>query len=114
MSEQELRELDAWIAEHVMGCKPKFKRYASHSDWECECPLFSHGKEHLDHGVSDYSTDPAAAMQVLEKCVADSEGYQIHIDDGYSVSWGKDGCSANGETLPLAIALFAKKLFTAA
>jgi len=118
MIPQELRELDAWIAEHVT----------------CEkYPIGEHNsgisKHYLDDGknvvrtvegkwtaaLPSYTTDPAAAMMVLEKC-AEKEGQEnfdgVQIDKtehGWIVSTCK--MDSDAETLPLAICLFAKKLF---
>lgn len=66
-------------------------------------------------GASEYTTDPALAMEVLQKCLEKTEQEEcIYI--------GKTGneflvghaleIEACAETLPLALAEFAKKLFT--
>src|SRR5688572_23406410 len=71
--QQELRALDAWIAEHVMGfvrtdikCHPSDNRTIGGV-------LFSPPGCNHDCGqssyVKHYTTDPAAAMEVLRKCI---------------------------------------------
>lgn len=90
MNNQELRELDAWIAEHVM--KPSM-------------PLSGFRP----------TICPADAMEVLKKCATESSGYQIQIDydkSGWAVGRGGEGLHSTAETLELAIALFSKKLFS--
>lgn len=97
MTEQEMRELDAWIQTHVFN-KP----------FEKPRPA--------------YSTDPAAAMAVLRKCAQRAINVRISTpvegDPGtWSASWAVgtgsavDGLAAKAETLPLAICRFAKELF---
>ena len=110
MTDQELRELDAWIAEHVFGatraidkgfacgdCDDRHTvRFNKDEGWTA-CPL--------------YTTDPAAAMQVLERC-AEKLGFLPDIKKsriGYA--WIYGGAASNADTLPLAICLFAKRLF---
>ena len=94
MSEKQPRELDAWIAEHVTHEPTGFV-------WPQE-----------------YTTDPAAAMRVLEECGVECYKNNKHV----SVRWYVGGWSvaardsyerehADAKTLPLAICLFAKELF---
>ena len=141
MTDKELRELDAWIAEHVMHI-PLFKeKEGGNNYWfcpTCQKPIPSEHVTFTEHhderyggcGVSvhentyEYSptTDPAAAMMVLEKCCQkETDGM-----DGIEIDYSKDhplgewqiGSVLNSnlhiesETLPLAICLFAKKLFS--
>jgi len=124
LTDKELRELDAWIAEHVFGWHrqsfengylrqnllvenkfraDKYRRHGWHNDVEV-----------LDT-FPKFSTDPAAAMQVLEKCIekepngivcGNLKGQWCATTHG----WGGAFCEA--ETLPLAICLFAKQLFS--
>jgi hypothetical protein len=72
------RELDALVAEKVMGLKPcVFKEKGSISGmvrfWECECktsgacyPINKEAISHHNSMLSKYSTDIAAAWEVLE------------------------------------------------
>lgn len=141
MNEKELRELDAWIAEHVMG----WKRIGRSSGKYRACfrtqsgGEFYTGRERMpiayecDHPENEMfapSKDPAAAMQVLEKCaekmtngivaIASPMGNQSvastipKTTQGWVV--GMIGRPSNfdveAETLTLAICRFAKKLFT--
>lgn len=117
MTDKELRELDAWIAEHVMGwtvmsetlCDPK--------------PEVKHGRQTGDVDINpvaplpNYTIDPAAAMMVLEKCCS-----RTALPILVGVSAGGFYCTTQSmdrikswvfsDTLPLAIALFAKQLFS--
>jgi Phage ABA sandwich domain len=104
MNETQLRELDTWIAEHVMGMikadSPDDTGWFRRSTY---LPKF------------EPSTDPAAAMMVLEalrgrggfcvELIANTDGWLVHYDDD------GNGWSVTAETLPLCIALFARKLF---
>lgn len=137
MTTDEMRELDAWIAEHVMRRKCNscvdglYKKlgdaqYAEMREW-----FISQGSKKIqwpkrepdikcDH-AKRYSTDPAAAMEVLEKCTdrLDCEDIKIGFCTGIwrLQSVYRENPGANGriivraETLPLAICLFAKELF---
>lgn len=73
MNDKELRELDAWIAEHVMGLKRVYK-IAAVNDGE----FFVHREDGVFLAIKkqpnrlEYfrpTTDPAAAMSVLKACV---------------------------------------------
>lgn len=122
---KEDRELDAWIAEHVMGW-----RLRGHipSYWERDasdeiCFLGEVGNqddECLEWRPSQY---PAQAMEVLAKCAVelspDGGGRAIAIEWQGDVqeSWmvcetDVVGIQAEAPTLPLAIAKFAKSLFS--
>lgn len=110
---ENLRELDAWIAEHVFGIEAKavgFKiidfRYPGHQG---------------GYRIKDYSTDLAAAMEVLKKCAVKfkRDGYNsITILAGcqegreWIVQANTSALYAFAETLELAIARFSKKLFS--
>ena len=108
-TEKELRELDAWIYKHVM----KFLN----SDFRDENSneLWNH------HKAFSPTTDPAAAMLVLERCVEKNDLYDAIVVSFNNNQWIVSSfCNeANeikeqegvAETLPLAICLFAKKLF---
>jgi len=93
MSEKQLRELDAFIAEHVFG--------------------FDMAETSVDD-IERYTTDPAAAMMVLEKCCERTEDGRVIVRMGGN-KWIATGSNTSiycvAETLPLAICLFAKELF---
>ena len=138
MNDTELKELDQWIAKHVMGEKLMFgvkKRGMwyrpdahGYTDRQSEAwrLTFDEAKKHeYLRGSADervtvceiltprYSTEPAAAMQVLEKCGEKLGGAIVAIqrmDAPYEPGWVVNGSYA--PTLPLAIALFAKQLFS--
>lgn len=100
MNEKEMRELDAWIAEHVMGLSMEEQ--------------FGNPDNPIRGTITppNYTTNPAAAMLVLEKCLTMADELEIRLcyDCEYKVfDWSK---AAKAETLPLAICLFAKKLFS--
>lgn len=118
------RELDALVAEKVMGCKPK-KR---HDGWVCTCDDTDHAVQSDNHDIPylmAYSTDIAAAWEVVEK-LHDGPPPLVVIVGGYisagmgNVPWvceisnGITGPSqyvkkveAFAETAPLAICLAA-------
>ncbi len=130
-NERELRELDAWIAIHLFGWMPETRKMYG---GEKNAKGFGLN-QHLSLGSPDrnflyeysfppfnYSTDPAASMQVLEKCIVEQR--KLHAGDA-CFFFSKDGSEfwlrtvvnnkhldGQAETLPLAIARFAKKLFS--
>lgn len=128
MNEKELRELDAWIAEHVMGHK-----MTVFDDRPAVCVGVSacFKGEPLDvcKDVPSYSTDRAAAMQVLERCAENGilNGefkLPVSIFRRGDLKWvvsqnfedeeleSERNCIVvEADTLPLAICLFAKELF---
>lgn len=128
MSEKELRELDAWIAEHVMGWH-KVKT----GDNKSLCSVCGNGfGERHKHYVPDfhssttgsvpfYHSDPAAAMQVLEKCVNElcEQDQEETVSVGMEVPYfvvektnTSKSMRVEASTLPLSICLFAKQLFS--
>lgn len=132
MKEQELRELDAWIAEHVMGVNLK------EASWYCprcresvEPIKVTHGERHdiraggcgefVHCDFPAYTTDPASAMEVLKKCIerdkTNDSSYQLNFSYrdkphpfGYEICCG-DFCE-DADTLEQTICLFAKNLFS--
>lgn len=152
MTTNELRELDAWIAEHVMELPPAFVvikrglyyrpddkgytikmseagRYTLEQAKERECP-YDEPVTYKPWECEHYTTDPAAAMEVLKKCgdfikgkdhPRGSGNYYIRL---YRPSMFNEWCVCRGnedqsntpygqaETLELAICQFAKKLFS--
>lgn len=112
LTKKQMRELDAWINTNVLG-------------WI----LVDDGLTGRPPGMSDFAyeeygnriaprptTDPADAMQVLEKCAEHGEWPQFtklnHVEPlGYYVwTWEQENLQA--ETLPISICLFAKALFS--
>jgi hypothetical protein len=138
MNEKEMRELDAWIAEHVMGWKwfafppvtdgtRKWTILLKTSSWQrrqggkqVSAP---HKNDEIDIGsVPQYTTDPAAAMEVLRKIGEEMGGrtyglrihgpsaeFKVHF---WTVTDDEFDVEANAPTLELAICLFAKQLFS--
>jgi len=122
MTTQELRELDAWIAEHVMGwadvhmrqsglvgyapCEPRKVRTAT-GDGVSTTAAFT--------SEVPYYTDSADAMDVLKKC-AEKHQHDIAIGTAGPTDWRVWAGELNGATyassLELAICLFAKQLFS--
>lgn len=121
MSTQELvagRELDARIAKKVMGLPECHKRFIKftisgvQNSWDC--PV--HGPQGciFPSYTPSYSTDIAAAWQVVEKLLSTTpQGGDIHIEKLGGAGW-KVGCCFNqseggwdgwieAETAPLAI-----------
>lgn len=129
MKDTDTRELDAWIAEHVMGFE---ERPCYHGSARIEGMTFyvANGRSVTgeaskgNHQFPKYTTDPAAAMEVLKKCGEHLAATDSAIElgqnlnkDGLIYWWvNHDRASASflceAETLELAICLFAKKLFT--
>ena len=126
MNTQELRELDAWIAEHVMGFvrwnfnnqHDKFNYLEKSKERQCNIRRkgWIDGNRLLDT-FPRYSTDPAAAMDVLQKC-CQSTAFPVQVGvkiDGFycgeNLTLNECAKEAGHPTLPLAICLFAKKLF---
>lgn len=107
MSSDELFALNAWLVEHAMGFKRVKTPTAIVSGtffWNKGDVLIHYQRNELKAFAP--TTDAAAAMMVLEKCIRKDH---IEIDfDGESFFI----MHARAETLPLAISIFAKKLFT--
>jgi hypothetical protein len=102
------RELDACVAEKVMGWKRTPYEYGDH--WN------DHSGKYLGCGYQDlvppYSSDIAAAHRVVEKMLAD--GHLIGIshdyllsDDKWVVEFAAGPCDGEATTLPLAICIAA-------
>jgi len=119
MTTKQLRELDTWIAEHVMGW---YRADGKPSHW---FPDGYKNEWHNPKGGMDtlpcFTTDPAAAMTVLEKC-NDKLKELGHFPGAIDLwkpfelwkiqSHANSDIHAEAETLPLAICLFAKQLFS--
>ena len=135
MSPQELRELDAWIAEHLFGwdlsrdgwCKSALE-FAKPDEYYGYPPDSIQWKTcALPHPVCRYTTNPDDAMEVFRKIhdKIDCEDVVIGRCDGMAMWAGVDWYAyslfrenptekqriVNAETLELAICLFAKNLF---
>lgn len=123
MSEKELRELDAWIAEHVMGCKPwdeeKVRCILQPNEFVLSIPS-KIVRARIGAGqTADFepTSNHASAMMVLEKCfervgLIDMSRVKVEPFNFCVGATYKTGCESEASTLPLAICLFAKKLFT--
>lgn len=117
MNTKELRELDAWIAEHVFGATRALdKGYGSGRSDDKLAHTIRFTKEVGWISCPNYTTDPAAAMMVLEKCcgkIGPGSDVEICLRFGvWNVSeWRANKIEEEAGTLPLAICLFAKKLF---
>lgn len=115
-TESELRALDAWICQHVFQWRKvamldlgKHGLYAVRKDG-----VYIHDRGSYVKNFHP-TTDPAAAMMVLEKCLTKTPVEIMSPQDNWfcvSAASGFNQLTAeHGETLPLAICLFAKALF---
>jgi len=118
MNQQELRELDAWIAEHVFGW---WRPIPTKDIWKTPANDVVMGAPH-------YTTDPTPAMQVLEKCAEKcTEKWDQYRPEAqlcifsprpeWENEWvvqsdPESTIAAQAQTLPLAVAKFAKLLFS--
>lgn len=107
----EMRELDAWIAENLFGgIHHQEKPYREGIDTS----LLAMWQGEMDCLVSGWrpTTEPASAMLVLEKCrCVDGVHLSPPSPDKICEIWG-GGVRAYADTLPLAVCLFAKQLFS--
>ena len=115
-TDTELREMDAWIAVNLFGG-------VRHQDEPCRegvdiYPFAMWQGGELDCLVSEFrpTTDPTAAMQVLEKCVGETSVTIRKQSNGRFCIWWTE--SENmveqhlfGSTLPMAICQLARELF---
>jgi len=115
MSEKEMRELDEWIATRIFGWQKFREEEFPHRTLWSEGDPGSRVWDEPDF----YTTDPAAAMQVLEKCVefggvlVTRPFYHNEKKELWTIRDGEMGDMTEvGETLPLAICKFAKELFS--
>ena len=137
MTTQELRELDAWIAEKVMGDNGVKIWYASKDGGESGS-LFSGElitrkdvsefcQRHPEYAVIErvqyphYTTSPADAMEVLNKCLRHAADHNLDAvemyaePDGVVVSINDDEggqIMVKAATTEPAICLFARELFS--
>lgn len=136
MSEIEMSELEVWIGKNVMAARPKIEARALDASetgmalWETD--LITRGavrdfcQKHPEYHYKEcevwpcYPTSREDALAVLEKCSEKAVGREIAIrkeSNGYFVGlcdWFYEELvlESSAETLPLAICLFAKKLFS--
>lgn len=148
MKTTELRELDAWIAENVMGWawfRFRMKKINTASNagkgydrWQQLIPpnekwhlqpkydaikqpqgMGRYLEDETDYSSIKFTTDPAAAMEVLKKCIeiygaatiyggaTEPKVFTVHVANPKA----SKAAYVESETLELAICLFAKKLF---
>lgn len=118
MTNEQMRELDAWIAEHVMGWK-LFRD--GRNNIAAEMPTGETCIVTANHpwDESDFSptVDSAPAMEVLKKCVdvlygCNSFSLEVFRNGNHWVVRHPIYGSPHAPTLELAICLFAKQLFS--
>jgi Phage ABA sandwich domain len=107
-------ELDVLIAEKVMGCKTR----KGPAQWlYCDCPKgymepWPHGNMGSDGSIKDYSSDIAAAWEVVEKYKGWGSGFHIWTVNLFTeVKFMNTEVRAN--TAPLAICRAALKAISA-
>lgn len=119
MPEQEGRELDAEVAEKVMGCRPLYSSdpaLALKQGPACRCgvvdlvqPHGAHARR-PDNGLAHYSTDIAAAWQVVEKMSGGEWLLHRKLGKWEALYWdGMGWIKGEAFTLPVAICLAALK-----
>lgn len=120
MTNEQLRELDAWIAEKVIGRKSvaKISMLDDDSTFHYRKDIGEVFVHHAGNNVRYFhpTSDPAAAMMVLEKCIEKTQVELTTVASGeYRI---RDLAATRGEyfttfekSLPLAICLFARELF---
>lgn len=127
MTPEQMRELDAWIAEHLTKCamveKISPRRYKARYHLDkipggVGCSGFKSVEDawnYLTNQIPHPSTDKSEAFWVLEKC-HEKVGFGIITQStatGWSIRFAINGQNdVHGDTLPIAICLFAKKLFS--
>jgi len=111
MSPKEISELDAWIAEHVMGWKIHNRNTAHYVDADKV-----NSSDYILRAAYNWSAvnTPNVAMEVLKKCIEHCGFFDALLigqtaDGNYFV--GHNAASVEAPTIELAICLFAKKLF---
>jgi hypothetical protein len=121
MNDKQLRELDAWIAEHVMGYRKATKQeldlHSRRDIWWVSPDSDGENSTQMHPYLPLFTADPAAAMMVLEKCLSETKDAITMAETPTIAAHMGRYTVANeevvecAETLPLAICLFAKKLF---
>lgn len=113
MTPEQLRDLDLWIALNVF----KFRAVSATSPDIGEPLTYVPEFHSVKTGsIPHYTHDKAAAMDVLE-CAVNRATCTVEIIGsekfGYDlISTSDSGIKSSAPTLPLAIAIFAKALFT--
>lgn len=117
---ESLRELDAWIAVNLFG-KKAISKDGPPPTKGVEDDYFVKEWVDISGSLPHYSTDPAAAMEVLKKCAqklydeGQEETVSVGLDAPYFVV-EKTNCvpdlRVEAPTLETAICKFAKKLFS--
>lgn len=118
MSDKEKCAMNAWLAEHAMDwkrVKTPTAIVAGTFFWNKGDVLIHYQRNELK--AFRPTTDRADAMQVMEKCACETTNIEIDFRDGDTFAVGTyrraGGIKeAEADTLPLAIALFAKALFS--
>jgi len=114
MTNTELRELDAWIAERVMGWS--FQTFPSGpcpdvKHWYSVSPCPNDAGSSFYVGLCPYyTTDPAASMLVLERCIERGRIGSEIAKNGFIIWKDELECYkyvTEAPTLPLAVCLFA-------
>lgn len=116
------RELDALVAEKVMGCTLERRKIGTVAGWEidphCRCPGQPHEFSDRDYETVElkrYSTDIAAAWEVVEKISVKNgtvlvipERNIVAIDDDLAFAYDQGWLwHVEGESIPHAICLAA-------
>src|SRR5512146_2540483 len=86
---QQLRELDAWIAEHVMGWVPHWRNTAFYVKRKDRNQMLCGNEIKADVGKWHPTINPADAMDVLKKCAekgATVEVFKSALDGNWCVS----------------------------
>lgn len=115
MTTTELRDLDAYIAEHVFGATRAIDKGFACGDGDDRHTV----RFNRDEGWTAcpfYTTDSAAAIKVLERCAERFEHLEImRTCEGKYMVWvhgrGLYKRDRIANTLPLAICLLAQQLF---
>jgi hypothetical protein len=96
------RELDALVAEKVLGWPA-----ARDAKAIGEAGYWTAGDERFIHGLPAFSTDIAAAWEVVEKLIASDEWPEFSLEYEATLKWSVGDCY--GATAPHAICLAALK-----
>ncbi len=135
---EQLREKDAWIAEHVFGAKWFHCRHPESSEDRrdfivmpkdsCEFlaykEIYGEGRKYKrnkikTHWVEKFTTDPAASDalddKILEKLRSSGDGVTAYCDDGliYMESRNRNWIEAEHPDKKICRVLFAEKLWRA-
>ena len=114
MTEQELRELDAWIASNIFNLE-----VFNHKIMGPILMVCSSTGDSVRTPIPAYTTCSAAAMLVLERCLEHDNKYGhkpslvlTKNEEGFNlINVGFELHKTTSSTFPLTICLFAKKLF---